>query len=88
MSAELREALREMVERLSDSELEAAARFLEYLEWRGEHPAKRAMREAPIVEPEPDEIERLKEFDRRVAAGENKWISHEEVKRRLLGDDN
>ena len=82
-----RDRLRALVDDLPDSEVHAALRFMEYLRHSEDDPVLSALRNAP-----PDD-EPLTDEDR--AALEEAWddvrhgrtIPHEEVRRRVLGDD-
>ena len=79
----IKEKLHNLVERLPDSELPAAERFLEYLSSRGTAPLERALAEAPEDE-EPETQEEMDAVrDARDAAAAGKVISDEELAREL-----
>lgn len=82
-----REALRRLVDELPDDELAEAIRVLEYLAGLAEHPAIRALNEAPIASMEDDETEIVEEIRRWQALGDEVFVSHREARRILLGDD-
>lgn len=80
-----RERLKVLADRLPESELHAALRYLEFLGGAQEDPVARALREAP-EDDEPltaHDREALEESDRDVEAG--RVVSHQEARRRLLG---
>ena len=75
-----REKLHKMIDRVPDGDLVAALRSLEYLVDVGEHPAILAMLNAPVEDPEPDEMEMLDEVDAEIASG-SETVSHDEVEK-------
>ncbi|MBI4504563.1 MAG: hypothetical protein HY691_03430 [Chloroflexi bacterium] len=81
---DLRADLRRLVDQLPEGELHAARRFLEYLRCAGA-PVLRAFTEAPLDDEPETEEERaaVEEARRDFAAG--RVVTHEEVKRRVLG---
>ena len=83
-----RERLRELVEDLPESEVHAALRFVEYLRHsEDDDPVLKALRDAP-PDDEPlteEDIAALQEAYEDLAQG--RVVSHEEARRRLLGED-
>jgi hypothetical protein len=78
-----KERLHRLVDELPDSELHAAARYLEYLRSMGGDPLLRTLMEAPLDdEPETDE-ERAAVAEAREALARGEVVSDEELKREL-----
>lgn len=78
-----KEELYQLIEKLPESELATARRFLEYLCTVSQDPVARALQQAPIDDEPvtPEEAEAIREALREVERGET--IPHEEVLRRL-----
>lgn len=76
--------IHDLVERLSDEDLEVLASFLERLSSEND-PVERAFMRASLLEPEsltPEEEQLLREAEEDVEAG--RLISHEEIRREFL----
>ena len=84
----MREEVARLVNDLSGDDLPVAARLLRGLLATDDgEPAMYSIEDAPEVEPDSDEVEMLADYERREAAGDVRWASLEDVKRRLLGED-
>lgn len=81
---DLRADLRRLVDQLPEGELHAARRFLEYVLYHGD-PVLRAFKEAPLDDEPESEEERAAVEEARQDFAAGRVVSHEEVKRRLLG---
>ncbi len=80
-----REELHELIEDLPENTLPAARSYLRYLAERGSDPVLQAFVEAPIDDEGETTAEReaMDEARQDLAAG--RVVSHEEVRRKLLG---
>jgi len=79
-----REHLYELVEALPESEIEPAARFLEFLRFRLDDPVLRALERAPLDD-EPLTDEDAQALEEALADRDHgRVFSHEEVRRSLL----
>jgi hypothetical protein len=82
-----RERLHDLVEDLPESEVHAALRFVEYLRQSEDDPVLKALRDAP-PDDEPLTEEDLAALEEAYEdLGQGRVVSHEEARRRLLGDD-
>ncbi|HET9209201.1 MAG TPA: hypothetical protein VFR03_02320 [Thermoanaerobaculia bacterium] len=81
-----RERLRALVDDLPEEEVQATLRFVEHLHELESDPVLMALREAPLDdEPLTDEdLTAIEEAREDIAQG--RLISHEEIRRRFLGD--
>ena len=83
MSATVKDELHRLIDKLPETEVQAARRFLEFLCGMSEDPLAQVLRRAPVDdEPEtPEERAAVEKALRQVERGET--IPHEEVLRRL-----
>ena len=79
-----RDVLHRLVDDLPDDEVAEAVRILEYLAGLAEHPAIRALNDAPTAPMEDDEKEIFEEACKKQAEGRARYVSHAEARRILL----
>ena len=81
----VKEELHRLVDELPESELRCAHRALEYLRERGSDPLLRALLEAPEDEEGETDEERASVREAYEDLSSGRVLSHEEVRKRLLG---
>lgn len=81
----VKEELHRLVDELPESELKSAHRALEYLRERGSDPLLRALLEAPEDEEGETDEERASVREAYEDLSSGRVLSHEEVRKRLLG---
>ena len=82
-----RERLRALVDNLPEEEVRAVLRFAEYLRNPEEDPVIKALREAPPDDEPitPEDLAALEEAEEDARQG--RLVPHEEIRRRVLGEE-
>ena len=79
----MRETLHQLVDKLPESEVAAATRYLEYLSVARQDPFLRALIQAPLDDEPETEEERTAIAEGRAALQRGDVVSHEELRRDL-----